>query len=166
MGEADRNAGEPLPRSWQKIGVLIVGAAFVFLSTSCTRISERFEDASAAEREGFFERGWLPDVLPRSAGPIVDLHDLDTNARCSRSVFPTLAGQEVEDALRRKGFSDYSGALPRLPFRGCPFSLEAAHKADIVLAMADFRERQVAAINYSTGTLLFWAGHPNTLRFD
>ncbi len=66
----------------------IIVAILSLALASCTRVSGRFEDVSAAEREGFFDRGWLPDVLPIGAGPIVEVHDLDTNARCSRSGLP------------------------------------------------------------------------------
>ena len=137
--------------------VFVIVAVLACSAVSCARISERFEDASAAEREGFFRGGWLPDVLPKDAGPIVEVHDLDTNARCSRSDFPTASSSEVEDSLRQQGFDTYTAPLPAPPFKNCPFDLEDAQGADVVLTRTSSLEREFAAIGRSPGVLLFWA---------
>ena len=50
-------------------------------------------DREAARADRLFDRGWVPDVLPASAGPSVEAHDVDTNERCARAQFaPELAG--------------------------------------------------------------------------
>ena len=129
-------------------------------ATSCTRVSEQFEDASVARQEGFFEQGWLPDVLPKEAGPIVEIHDLDTNARCSRTDLPTTFTSQVESSLRQEGFATYTSTLPDPPFNNCPFTVETAQRADIILMRKSPLEKEVAVLNRSSGVLLFWAAGP------
>ncbi|MDH3458535.1 MAG: hypothetical protein OER90_16965, partial [Gemmatimonadota bacterium] len=85
---------------------------------------------SSAQSDHLFERGWLPEVLPAGSGPIVEAHDLDTNARCSKSVFPADASAQVSQALLALGFQAFSGELPPLPFSRCPFSLERARSSE------------------------------------
>lgn len=138
-------------------GATLAVLAVVCASLSCLRVSERFEDMQEAEREGFFEKGWLPAVLPKEAGPIVEIHDLDTNARCSRSEFPVQHAAVVETSLRQLGFGKHEGRLPALPFSGCPFSLEIAEDPDIVLTRKNLGQHEFAAILRSQGAMLFWA---------
>jgi hypothetical protein len=40
-----------------------------------------YRDLTAARADGAFARGWLPELLPRSARQLREVHDLDTNAR-------------------------------------------------------------------------------------
>lgn len=121
-----------------------------------TRISNRFDNTSAAEVQGLFQRGWLPDVLPREAGPIEEVHDLDTNARCSRSEFPPRSSRDIEQALRGKGFIDYEESLPETPFRSCPFSLSDASAVDTTLARRTPFGTELAVID-ERGVLMFWS---------
>ena len=145
-----------LGRSWAVLVVMLWAVA----TASCTRVTERFEDVSAAEREGLFQRGWLPDVLPREAGPIVEIHDLDTNARCSRSELPADSYSRVESSLRQTGFGTYRGKLPAPPFKNCPFTVKVAQRSDVVLSRTSSLEREFAALDKSSGALLFWAVGP------
>lgn len=127
---------------------------------ACERVSERYGDAASARRAGIFERGWLPDVLPSNAGPIVAVHDLDTNARCSRSEFPPAAKTEVHSRLLELGFHRLDGSLPGLPFKACPFTLEMAHGTGVILVRPGAREIEIAAID-TAGILLFWTADPD-----
>ncbi len=140
--------------------VLIALVLLASVVASCTRVSKRFEDASVAEKEGFFQQGWLPNVLPEEAGPIVGIYDLDTNDHCSRVDLTAGSLSRVESALREKGFGIYSGALPKPPFKSCPFSLEVAQKADIALRRMSLRETEFAALDSTSDVLLFWAIGP------
>ena len=79
-------------------------AAFILLalgSIACTSdvLRETYPTAEAARAAGLFARGWVPDVLPPGSGPIIEVHNLDTNQHCSRSQVPPLAVPEVVAAL-------------------------------------------------------------------
>jgi hypothetical protein len=105
-------------------------AALVLLSAlGCDAIGlfevNTYPTLSSAQSDRLFERGWLPAVLPPDSGPIVEAHDLDTNARCSTSVLPADGSEQVSLALLAAGFQPFSGELPPLPFPQCPFSLES-----------------------------------------
>jgi hypothetical protein len=111
----------------------------------------------AAQSDLLFERGWVPDVLPAGAGPIVEAHDLDTNARCSKSVFRADASSQVSDALRASGFEEFSGELPPIPFSQCPFSLESARSGGSVFlnTRGATSDREFAVV--AGGVLYFWS---------
>jgi len=112
----------------------------------------------AARADRLFARGWIPDVLPDGSGPIVEAHDLDSNARCSRAAFPSGAIAEVSAALNSHGFVPFRSALPTLPFARCPFSLAEAqrgrpplHKTHNALSDTEF------AVISEEGVLYFWS---------
>ena len=126
----------------------------------CMRVEERFETVAAAREAGFFERGWLPDVLPDDAGPIFDQHDLDTNKSCSRSELPADALSEVKDALQALGFEPYESQLPEAPFRACPFSLEEVEGAALIVSRVSPRLLEFAAVSKNQGALFFWSVSP------
>jgi hypothetical protein len=89
-----------------------LGAAFVLAcALACDPFGESevttYATLGSAQSDRLFDRGWLPEVLPADAGPIVEAHDLDTNARCSKSVFPSHASAQVSRALRALGFEAF-----------------------------------------------------------
>ena len=92
-------------------------------SIACTSdvLRETYPTAEAARAAGLFARGWVPDVLPSGSGPIIEVHNLDTNQHCSRSQVPPLAVPEVVAALETAGFARYSGSVSAPPLRACPF---------------------------------------------
>jgi hypothetical protein len=50
------------------------------LVLGCTEhVTERYPTRSAAEADGLFKRGWLPEIIPTSSRQIVVSSDLDTN---------------------------------------------------------------------------------------
>lgn len=116
-----------------------------------------YPTVEAAKADRLFERGWLPDVLPGSAGPIVEVHDLDSNARCSRSDFPAEASAKVVQRLRAAGFESFRGGLPALPFSTCPFSLGSAEPGESLFrnAPGTTSGRELAVV--AEGVLLFWS---------
>jgi hypothetical protein len=137
-------------------------AALVLLFTlACDRSGEfqvnTYATLGSARSDRLFERGWLPEVLPDDAGPIVEAHDLDTNARCSKSVFPAEASAQVSQALRDLGFEPFSGELPPLPFSRCPFSLETARSTEsaFVNTTGAASDREFAVVGDSV--LYFWS---------
>lgn len=110
-----------------------------------------------ARSDRLFERGWVPDVLPPGAGPIVEAHDIDTNARCSRSSFPSESSARVAQALRAIGFETYSGELPPLPFSRCPFSIEHAQATGAALRNANGSASSRGVAVVAEGVLYFWS---------
>jgi hypothetical protein len=69
---------------------LCVLAFFVLLVAGCSETFEsRYSDWQKAQKDGAFERGWLPDWLPPSAADIREIHDLDTNAGAFSFLVPT-----------------------------------------------------------------------------
>ena len=66
----------------------------------CETKQARYETVTEARSAGLFSRGWAPDVLPKGAGPVIEAHDLDTNARCFRAALqPDSAGGRPVCAL-------------------------------------------------------------------
>jgi hypothetical protein len=71
--------------------------------SACDSVEREYEDVFEARRDRFFERGWLPDILPASASQIKVKYDLDTNA--SQGEFRFEAGD----------FADFARGLVRDP---------------------------------------------------
>jgi hypothetical protein len=90
----------------------------------------------AARVDRLFERGWISDVLPSAAGPIVEAHDLDTNGRCSKSSFPPDGVAGVQNALSHLGFDPHPGAALSLPLSICPFTTSEIEPAAALLSRA------------------------------
>ena len=138
-----------------------IAVLILLVAPACDLLGEfqvnTYPTLSSARSARLFERGWLPEVLPADAGPIVEAHDLDTNARCSKSLFPADASARVSEALRGLGFEAFSGELPPLPFSRCPFSLENARSSGSAFlntrGAASDREFAVVA----DGVLYFWS---------
>jgi hypothetical protein len=116
-----------------------------------------YSTLEAARANRLFERGWVPDVLPSGAGPIVEAHDLDSNARCSNSSFPADASDEVVSRLRAVGFESYSGELPALPFSNGPFSLGTARSHGLALHNPRGRASHQEFAVVADGVLQFWS---------
>jgi hypothetical protein len=119
----------------------------------------RYETVADARADRLFERGWLPDVLPDHAGPIVERHDRDTNARCAVAEFPATAMNAVISALVDSGFGRTEAHAPALPFRSCPFALSEVRSAEHRLQRTnpDVGDLEFAALA-PRGRLLFWSG--------
>jgi hypothetical protein len=106
---------------------LFAATILIAVSTSCGETSvTRFETVEAARRQGLFDRGWVPDVLPAAAGPLTEAHNIDTNTRCAYGQFAPLAFEAVEAALSKAGFEPNGGYLAahslrsmQLYSRGC-----------------------------------------------
>ncbi len=81
---------------------------------------QRYDSVAAARTAGLFADGWIPDVLPAAAGPLVESHDLDSGARCARAVFPKAQRSALVHALLEYGYDLFRGeALPSQDT--CPF---------------------------------------------
>lgn len=133
-------------------------AALSVLAVACGPADEfqinRYSTLEAARADRLFERGWVPDVLPQGAGPIVEAHDLDTNARCSKSGLPPGGSAEVSEALMSLGFESSSRRPEPLPFLSCPFDLDEAMASGASLLVA--RDEHAVV---TERTLYFWS-HP------
>ena len=137
--------------------------SLVFVAALACSLPDEFQlntysTVEAARSDRLFERGWVPDVLPTGAGPIVEAHDLDSNARCSRSVFPDSTSPQVFEGLHSTGFERFAGELPPLPFSTkCPFSLEDAGSGGSAFlnARGGASDREFAVVR--KGVLYFWS---------
>jgi hypothetical protein len=141
--------------------VRAVAVLILLGALACDQIGESqvntYPTISSAHSDRLFERGWLPEVLPAGAGPIVEAHDLDTNARCSKSVFPAAASAQVSQALRGLGFEGFSGELPPLPFSRCPFSLERARSSGSAFLNTRGADSDWEFAVVADGVLYFWS---------
>lgn len=119
-------------------------------------VYQSFEDVSEAREQGFFERAWLPDVLPDEAGPIDDVHDHGTNARCSRSGFQPQMEEVLEDRLvLRELFAPTVGVPQVLPFGECPFSAEDIASCDLMYSRPS-RGWEYVCLDREKGALYYW----------
>src|SRR5688572_17720044 len=115
---------------------LIVSISFATLavSTACAEnCVTRYRTVQDAKNDRLFERGWVLGVLPDTAGPLTEAHDIDTSARCALVEFPPSTFDGVLAALSQNGFQRYDTAVPTPPLRACPFNAGDFDRASIVL---------------------------------
>lgn len=64
-----------------KINVLfsVLFSALVLMSGCSDVVSDEYSTYAQAKKERFFDRGWLPDILPKSIVKIEVNNDLDAN---------------------------------------------------------------------------------------
>ena len=141
----------------RRIALLLVVVAVSTVACLGEQQTNTYPSTIEARSDGVFERGWLPDVLPNDAGPIVEFHDLDTNRRCSVSDFPAAGVASVIASLNGAGFEAYQGTLPKLPSSRCPFSrLEAlSGESEFVGYRSKQRDSDIAVV--SGGRLFLWS---------
>jgi hypothetical protein len=157
---AQRRAG--LAHNWLVLPVskwcfrtLALALPLATLAGCGERVVHRYETVAEARRDGVFERGWVPDILPDSATALVELHDLDTSARCAGARFAPLERASVRAAAASVGFVVYKGERPAAPFKGCPFLIGNIMQADEVLR----RSGSEFLILTAEGQLYFWTNH-------
>jgi hypothetical protein len=110
------------------------------LSLACDTALTRYESIKHARADKLFERGWVPDVLPDDGGPLVEVHDWDTNDGCAIAQFSAADIDGVLTALSRKGFERYSGPFPSSHL-SCPFE-----EKDLAHAPIRFRRRNPSGV--------------------
>lgn len=59
--------------------ILIVLSALVMIIGCSEDISTEYSTYAEAQNDNLFERGWLPDILPKSTTNIEVINDLDSN---------------------------------------------------------------------------------------
>ena len=53
---------------------------FVLVLTSCSdTVTDQYATRAEAKTDQLFERGWLPEIIPKSSKNIVTINDLDSN---------------------------------------------------------------------------------------
>jgi hypothetical protein len=131
-------------------------ATLALYSAGCRENSvTRYATIQDAKKDRLFDRGWVPDVLPDTAGPLTEAHNIDTNARCALGEFPVGAFDEVVAALSRNGFERYDAIAPAPPLSSCPFGARDFQSASIVLRRSGVNgDREFAGISRS-GTFIF-----------
>jgi len=114
--------------------ILLIGFLVLSVSSACSEEPvTRYATIEDAKTDGLFERGWVPPVLPDAAGPLVEAHNIDTNARCALAEFPRARFDEVMAALSREGFQRHDAAVPSPPLGVCPFRPNDFRDASTVL---------------------------------
>jgi hypothetical protein len=98
------------------ISLLLLGLSALAL-VSCDTVTNTYSDLAEARKDGLFERGWLPDILPPSAANIRTSNNLDLNI--SEGVF-TASPSDV--SLFRKQLQP--GFPPKAPFRNWAARME------------------------------------------
>ena len=118
-----------------------------------------YPSVTAARADGVFLRGWVPDVLPDDGGPIVEVHDLDTNAVCCRADFKPEAATQVAELLLAAGFRPCEREIAPPPLASCPFAKEdvAAPPQPQCRIGGEGRGREFAVVR-ARGVLYFWSG--------
>ena len=136
---------------------LSLGLCFLAACSPDTQVN-RYADTAAARRDGLFERGWVPDVLPDTAGPLIEAHDLDSNARCARSDLSPASLEAVVSSLKAAGFAADSSSVVVPTLRTCPFSREDVAHADMRFRRAATAtgDNEFAAVARS-GVFFFWS---------
>lgn len=67
---------------------ILISAGMLIAITACSETKEvYFETLNDAKKQGAIERGWLPEVLPRSSHEIFGRHDTGANATWLRFKF-------------------------------------------------------------------------------
>jgi hypothetical protein len=95
---------------------LLLGLVFGVTSTACQEDFEsHYPDVEAARRDGAFDRGWLPALVPDDATNIVEFHDIDTGV--TLACFTTSSLPAVRESLQRQGAAQIPGPIPS-GFRG------------------------------------------------
>ena len=115
----------------------------------------RYATVADAKNDRLFERGWVPEVLPDDAGPLTEVHDIDTNARCAVSKFSPARFDQVLAALTREGFQRKDAAVPSPPLGGCPFDLSDFMSASTVLSRVSTSGVDEFAALSESGTFMF-----------
>jgi len=118
--------------------------------------SNRFRSVEIARQAGIFARGWFPDVLPESAGPLREHHDRDTNARCGMARFATDDMDRVLARARTIGFVEHEGTPSAPALAWCPFTEEERRRATVLLTRDTSSGREFVGLS-TAGELFFWS---------
>ena len=148
-------------------GVILIGllAAFAFLDRMRDReILERtYATYQEAVADGLFQRGWIPNVIPASAVRIVEIHDLDTNARCARLELDPTDESALLMSLVRVGFSRADTA-PAVPgkfsnSKTCPFDSDSIETARAVFSRPGItsKETEYFAVGGQPPVVYYWS---------
>ena len=73
-------------------------------------LESHYPDVAAARRQGAFERGWLPDIVPEDATDIWEMHNLDTNITWACFGIPQGPGG-LRTLLDKRGAQRVSGPI-------------------------------------------------------
>jgi hypothetical protein len=95
---------------------LFLGLALGATLIACRdEFESHYPDVLAARRDGAFDSGWLPTVVPDDATDISEFHDIDTNV--SLGCFTTSSLPALRESLHRRGAERIEGPI-RTGLRG------------------------------------------------
>jgi len=84
-----------------KIAIHIFCMACLLLTSCGDIVSNRYATYSEAQREGGFDRGWLPDIIPPSSKDIITNNDLDLNTSEGEFVYDNVDLSRFLSHLKR-----------------------------------------------------------------
>ena len=73
----------------------------IVLAACSERFTEYYPKYEDAEKDGAFKRGWIPEIVPKTAIEIHEQHDLDTNEVWIRFTFPSSRRDQLTSGLKR-----------------------------------------------------------------
>ena len=144
-------------RPRQGLFALVMAASLVTVGCS-DRFEQRWKTVAEARRADLFARGWVPDILPNNAGPLVEVHNLDTNARCASARFAAADLASVRRSAAAVGFLPYDGERPGPPLAGCVFLNGDALDAGEVLRRPAYDNAESDFLILADGRMHFWSG--------
>jgi hypothetical protein len=100
---------EGLPVTWTARWVVVISA--VLCGGCLDEYASRYSNVDEVVRSGAVARGWVPDILPKDAVDIREVHNLDTNE--TWGCFITPGGvEQVRSRLQELGAKRESGPAP------------------------------------------------------
>ena len=136
--------------------IFSISIGVLALSSACGDSTvTRYSTVQDAKNGRLFERGWVPEVLPDTAGPLIEAHNIDTNVRCALAEFPPATFAEVLAALSRVGFHHYDAPVPPPPLNACPFSNGDFRQDSVVMRRTGVSGDQEFVGVSKSGTFMF-----------
>ena len=73
----------------------------IVLSACSERFTEYYLTYDEALKKGAIQRGWIPEVIPKTATEIYEQHDLDTNQVWIRFSLPSIEKDKITTGLKK-----------------------------------------------------------------
>jgi len=101
-----------MKRKSKLIFLCIMAIAFTACSERFTEYYPKYEDAA---KDGAVKRGWIPEIVPKTAIEIHEQHDLDTNDVWIRFTFPSSRRDQLTSGLKRLSNDEVEKVRVRRP---------------------------------------------------
>jgi hypothetical protein len=91
-------AGNEMKRTSRFLLFWMIVLQLFACSDRATKYYPKYEDAA---KDGAVKRGWIPEIVPKTAIEIHEQHDLDTNDVWIRFTFPSSRSDQLTSGLKR-----------------------------------------------------------------